>query len=169
MPTPTALPSSFQTGDVLTAANMNLLRGAFRVLQVVRATDSTNRSTTSTAFTDANISVSITPAASSNNVLLIWSFFSDLIHASGADNRGLYQITDNSNNAISGAERLAFGGSNQSAQTMQSSIQLIGFHSPASTSAQTYKGRFAVEAATCTNRCLNGTATGQLFALELSA
>jgi hypothetical protein len=35
MATPTALPTAFVAADVLTAANMNLLRGAFRVLQVV--------------------------------------------------------------------------------------------------------------------------------------
>jgi hypothetical protein len=34
----TPLPATFVSGDVLTAAQMNDLRGAFRVLQVVSAT-----------------------------------------------------------------------------------------------------------------------------------
>ena len=73
MATPTSLPATFVAGNVLTAAQMNDLRGAFRILQVVRATDSTARSTTSTSFVDANISVTITPTSSSSDVLLIWS------------------------------------------------------------------------------------------------
>jgi hypothetical protein len=38
MATPTTLPASFVAGSILTAAELNDLRGAFRVLQVVNAT-----------------------------------------------------------------------------------------------------------------------------------
>jgi hypothetical protein len=41
MATPTTLPASFVAGNILTAAQLNNLRGAFRVLQVVQATDAT--------------------------------------------------------------------------------------------------------------------------------
>ena len=37
MPTPTALPSTFTANTVLPAASLNLLRGGFRVLQVIAA------------------------------------------------------------------------------------------------------------------------------------
>ena len=47
MATPTTLPASFTAGQVLTAAQMNDLRGAFRVLQVVQATKANTFSTTS--------------------------------------------------------------------------------------------------------------------------
>jgi len=70
MATPTALPSSFTAGDVLTAANMNLLRGAFRVLQVVGATTTTSTSTTSATFATTTLTATITPAFSSSKILV---------------------------------------------------------------------------------------------------
>ena len=41
MATPTNLPASFVAGAILTAAQQNDLRGAFRVLQVVQGTTTT--------------------------------------------------------------------------------------------------------------------------------
>lgn len=71
MATPTALPASFTAGDVLTAANMNLLRGAFRILQVVSTAKIDTFSTTSTSFVDVTgLSVTITPASTSNKILV---------------------------------------------------------------------------------------------------
>ena len=47
MATPTALPSTFVANTVLPAADLNLLRGAFRVLQVVQSSYATVGSTVS--------------------------------------------------------------------------------------------------------------------------
>ena len=75
MATPTALPASFTAGDVLTAANMNLLRGAFRILQVVSTTKDDTFTSSSTTFTDVTgVSVSITPSSTNSKVLVILSF-----------------------------------------------------------------------------------------------
>jgi hypothetical protein len=69
MATPTSLPGAFTAGDVLTAANMNGLRGAFRILQVVSTTKTDTFSTSSTSYTDVTgLSVSITPLATSSKI-----------------------------------------------------------------------------------------------------
>lgn len=72
MATPTSLPSTFVAGNVLTAAQMNNLRGAFRVLQVVQTVKTDTFSTSSTTFVDVTgMSVSITPSATSSLVLVL--------------------------------------------------------------------------------------------------
>ena len=80
MATPTALPASFSAGDVLTAANMNLLRGAFRVLQVQETqTGAVATGTTTIPFDDTIpqntegtefMTVSITPYSATNKLLI---------------------------------------------------------------------------------------------------
>jgi hypothetical protein len=71
MATPTTLPATFVAGNVLTAAQMNDLRGAFRVLQVVSTTKTDTFTTSSTSFTDiTGLTVSITPSATSSKILI---------------------------------------------------------------------------------------------------
>ena len=74
MATPTSLPATFVAGNVLTAAEMNGLRGAFRILQVVSTTktDTFSASVASTSFS-ANVTgleVSITPSSTSSKILI---------------------------------------------------------------------------------------------------
>ena len=72
MATPTTLPAAFVAGNVLTAAQMNDLRGAFRVLQVVSTNKTDAFSTTSTSLVDiTGLSATITPSATSSRVLVI--------------------------------------------------------------------------------------------------
>ena len=73
MPTPTSLPGSFTAGDVLTAANMNDIRGAFRILQVSQAVkDDTQTITAGTTFTDiTDLSVTITPYSNTSKFFLL--------------------------------------------------------------------------------------------------
>lgn len=74
MATPTSLPSTFVAGNVLTAAQMNNLRGAFRVLQIVSTTKTDSFSTTSSSFVDVTgLSVTITPSATSSKILVFAS------------------------------------------------------------------------------------------------
>jgi hypothetical protein len=73
MATPTTLPSTFVAGSVLTAAEMNALRGAFRILQVVSTTKSDTFSSSlaagaSTAVT--GLSASITPSSTDSKILV---------------------------------------------------------------------------------------------------
>ena len=71
MATPTSLPAAFTVGQVLTSTQMNNLRGAFRVLQVVTATTSTVQTSSSTTYADATgLTLSITPQSATNKVLI---------------------------------------------------------------------------------------------------
>ena len=72
MATPTTLPAAFVDGNILTAAQMNDLRGAFRVLQVASTFKADAFSTSSTSFVDVTgLSVSITPSSSSSTILVL--------------------------------------------------------------------------------------------------
>jgi len=134
-----------------------------KILQLVRATDATSRTTTSTSFVDASISVTITPQKSTSAILLIWSL--NFNHLTTSD-YGRFQITDSSNVAISGAENLN-SGSGTTSQWINGQI-LIGYATPGTVSATTYKGRFAVQSSG-TTRLDNNVTTGQLYAIEVGA
>jgi hypothetical protein len=134
-----------------------------KILQVVRATDSTQRSTTSTAMTDANISVTITPTKTTSAVLLVWSVRTDK-DAAGSD-AVRAQITDSSNNPISGAEESSSG---SASGTLFVQTTLFAYATPATTSAVTYKGRFRSQSGG-SMILRNQQITGQLYALEIAA
>ena len=73
MATPTTLPASFTAGQVLTASQMNNLRGAFRVLQVVSTTKTdtyTDSSASGTLTTVTGLSATITPSATTSKILI---------------------------------------------------------------------------------------------------
>jgi hypothetical protein len=149
--------------DTTTAASTYLPIAGGKILQVVRATDSTQRSTTSTSLVDASISVTITPQKSTSAVILIWG--ASLFHTVTSDIAEM-AITDASNNAISGAEGAVIG--SITTTSIGTYVTAIGYSTPATTAATTYKGRFKVQS--------NGTATlfnnitiGQLYAIEVSA
>lgn len=69
MATPTNLPASF-TSAVLTSTQMNNLRGAFRILQVVTGSTSTEVVSASTTHIDTGLTATITPQSSSSKVLV---------------------------------------------------------------------------------------------------
>jgi hypothetical protein len=134
-----------------------------KVLQVVRATDTTDRSTTSTSFVDASISVTITPQRNTSAILLIWSALVRYPSASFIN----FQITDSANNGISGANSGSYGSSTATTGSLTQGF-LIGYATPATLSATTYKVRFASNSA-ATSTIFNTINTGQLFAIEVSA
>ena len=134
-----------------------------KILQIVRATDATNRSTTSDTFVDASISVTITPQKSTSTILVLWA--AACLKVAGAE-LVVLQITDSSNVALSGAEGGRVGDGN--AASDRAFMTLIGYSTPATTSATTYKGRFASVSLT-TVTIENSNNTGQLYAIEVSA
>jgi len=71
MATPTNLPAAFNTGAVLTAAQMNNLRGAFRILQVVQVSTTTQTNSTSTTFANTALSAAITPQSNTSKILVV--------------------------------------------------------------------------------------------------
>lgn len=135
--------------------------GFGKVLQVVRATDTTTRTTTSSSFVDANISVTITPQKNTSAILLIWTF---LGAQTNTDAYFSAQISDSSNNAVSGAQAADFW----SVVNWVEYITIFGYSTPATTAATTYKGRFRRITAG-TSSLVNADSTGQLYAIEVSA
>ena len=134
-----------------------------KVLQVVKGTDVTARTTSSTSFVDASISVTITPQKIDSEIILIWSLsFNHLTTA----NYAKWQITDNTNNTLNGAQSVLAGSSTTS--EFIGGQTLFAYDNPATLSATTYKGRFAVNASG-TNRLDNNLSTGQLYAIEVAA
>ena len=74
MATPTTLPAAFVSGNVLTAAQLNDVRGAFRVLQVVTADKVDVFTTTSTSYVDVTgWTATITPTSATSKVLVMYS------------------------------------------------------------------------------------------------
>jgi len=126
--------------------------GAGQILQVVSAARTSPFTTASTTLTDVtDLSVSITPASTANDVLVLVNVSAVL---NGATNQfGQLTVTDGSDNIILGAaspgsRSVAFSQAyNSSAQIAVGDMSTHSFmllHSPATTSAFTYKVRAKV-------------------------
>ena len=138
-----------------------------KILQIVRATDGVTRTTTSTSAVDVTgMSVTITPTKSDSAVIVLASFFA--ASQGGANPNSSYVLTDSSNNALSGAQIMQVGISGVTATLNQITV-MIGYSTPATTSAVTYKLRFYSNAGTTTSYVANGNSTGQMYAIEVSA
>jgi hypothetical protein len=172
-----AIRNDFAPGEVLAAADLNDTFGSKldlaggKILQIVRATDSTERTTTSTSLVDVTgMSVTITPQKSDSALLLIATF---LMRGEGTSQpQTVTQISDNSDNAIAGAELGNLSTANYtitSTASLQSPITLLGYATPATTSAVTYKLRFRVGGGSQTAVIRNNSQVGQLYAIEVSA
>ena len=142
MATPTTLPATLVAGNVLTAAQMNDLRGAFRVLQVVSTTKTDTFSTTSTTMTDiTGLSVSVTPSSTSNKVLV---FIAVQISQNNLGYGNVQIVRDSTAIAIGDTagsrSRITVGGrSNDQGIT----YPMMYLDSPNTTSATTYKLQLA--------------------------
>ena len=146
--------------------------GGGKILQIVRATDTTDRTTTSTSFVDVTgMSVTITPQKSDSAILIVSTFDADVLHSSSNSATGFSQITDSANTAISGAQSVAqiitvTGGT---AVLSQIPSTLIAYATPATLSAVTYKLRFRIASGTTRMAIYNSQVTGQMYAIEVSA
>jgi hypothetical protein len=140
-----------------------------KILQIVRATDSTTRSTTSTSFVDASIDVTITPHKNDSAVLLLWTGNFITGGDLAGDTRAEIRITDNSDNLIAGDYK--FGtrtGPSGVNFILDGTFTVIGRATPAITSPVTFKGRFRHLSGN-TVFLQNAVATGQMYAIEVSA
>ena len=149
MATPTALPASFTSGQVLTAADQNLLRGAFRTLQVVQTVLNTTTSTTSATMVDvAGFSVSITPNYTSSKILVTVNLSIGGLSADDAAFnlvRGATTISNGSGgtNNVSAYKRM-----NIISDNGMDTVTLVFLDSPATTSATTYKMQYLTRVGT---------------------
>jgi hypothetical protein len=135
MATPTNLPASFSTAQILTAGQMNDLRGAFRILQVVDAGTIALGSTTSGTYADSGLTATITPQSASSKILILvaQSGFN------GTAGQGLGIRLMRGGTVLQTQTDGVYG----SASANLSSVVVIGLDSPSTTSAVTYKTQFA--------------------------
>jgi hypothetical protein len=119
---------------------------AGQVIQVVTATDSTQRSTTSTSFvTGSNtLSVSITPASTSNKIFIICHSAISIAGAGYVWNGTIYRDSTNLGDATYGLGRFQMGSTGDRGSQMMFSY----LDSPSSTSAITYQLYFKADGST---------------------
>ena len=172
MATPTTLPATFVAGNVLTAAQQNALRGAFRVLQVVTTTKTDFFTTTSGSLVDiTNFNVSITPSSSSSKILVLANWLCG-VSTDTLIGFTLFRGSTAINQSTGGSTN--FSNINYSASANYVMNQSLNFlDSPATTSATTYKLQMSTGAGTATfNRTggsvLNGGASN-ITVMEISA
>ena len=144
MATPTTLPATFVSGAVLTAAQMNDLRGAFRVLQVFTRTTSEEKTNSTTTLEDTTLTAPITPTSTASKILVFVN------HPSCDKSAG------NSQNALTlelhrGASYIYTIGSGigfmNSAVRLIFAVHATFLDSPASVAALVYKTKFANQTA----------------------
>jgi hypothetical protein len=166
MATPTNLPADFSPGQVLTAAQMDDLRGAFRVLQVVQATYSAVIvSNSTTTMADTNLTASITPQSNTNKILVVvHQTFSktsgNLLNAVQA------QIMRNSTAVHTFAIATGYTGTTIDNIFVISAMYL---DSPATTSATTYKTQFANFQANASVAANTNNTPATITLMEISA
>ena len=151
----TALPAAIPTG---------------KVLQAVTATDTTNRSTTSTSFvTGSNtLSVDITPSATSSKILVILNGSCGINTQTGHSNRiTVYRDSTNLGEANGFVNFNSYAASSTSGY-VNGGWAISVLDSPSSTSELTYQMYFRSESSSYT-ATINNTTKGSITALEIGA
>jgi len=139
--------------------------GGGKVLQVVTATDETERSTTSTTFTDiTGLSVAITPSATSSKVLVMCTTTGYSGNTVAASEYTLIRGSTNIGASGSGEIVRLYG-----ANDIQSSITMIVLDSPSTTSATTYKAQMRRNSASGSAYAQAGNSLGTITVMEIGA
>jgi len=150
-----------QTGG--TGANPSWVdAGGGKVLQVLTATDSTQRQTTSSTFTNASttLSVTITPSSTSSKILInVTTGWYD--NASGGTTYlSIFRDSTNLGNSSTGMLSMAL-------YDMQSGVAITHLDSPSSTSALTYELRMRCGAGT--SRINQQSSMGNIVVMEIGS
>ena len=164
MATPTTLPATFVAGNILTAAQQNALRGAFRILQVVTNGVSTQISSSSTSYVDTGLTATITPQSTSSKILVYVNHPNNYRSGASAANslnlklfRGATLLETQTTLGETGTVGNIF------------STQIIYFDSPSSVSALTYKTQFANGTAASEVRVQANSNPSGIILMEVSA
>jgi hypothetical protein len=136
----TTLPAAFVANTVLTAAEMNALRGAFRVLQIVRGAYATQTINATNTFADTGLTATITPSSNTSTILVM------------VNQNGCGKLAGNIGSGLSlrllrGASDLGTftadtGYTGTSLDNFIGSVNFAYSDAPATTSATTYKTQF---------------------------
>jgi hypothetical protein len=166
MATPTSLPASFTAGQVLTAAEQNALRGAFRVLQVVHATNSTSAINNTNTYADTGLSATITPQSVDSKILVLVNHPSCDKSAADSNNGIKMQLLRGASVIATFASDTGF---TATAMRMFFGISSSYFDSPASIAALTYKTQFANRVNTASVVVQASSIASTITLLEISA
>ena len=161
----TTLPAAFVSGDVLLASQLNALRGAFRILQVVNFATTTAASTTSATYVTSNVTASITPSSTSSKIIII-AAMSLSKNTAGSFSEAFMQAYRGTvaGTAIANSETRMFTPYETIAlQTM------VCIDSPATTSATTYTIGIKSISGSITVEAQRGSYASNLYLLEVSA
>jgi hypothetical protein len=161
MATPTALPATFTASTVLPASDLNLLRGAFRVLQVVQGTSTTQVVTTSALFVDAGLTATITPQYSTSKIL---AMITQSVYADVAATDSEFVLLRGAT-TVSSSTGVAY--STASANVVSWALNI--FDSPATTSATVYKTQMKRRSGTGQLVTQVSSQVSTLFLIEISA
>jgi hypothetical protein len=164
MATPTNLPAAQTSGAVLTAAYMNDIRGAFRILQVVTGTQSAGTSNTTTTYAATGLNASITPQSNTSKILVLVQQ-NGCYKSSGTNNalnlklqRGTTDIVSNIYIGLSASIDLFLG-----------SQTFVYLDSPATTSSTNYRTVLAANASPGTVITEYGSLLSNIVLMEVSA
>jgi len=164
MATPTNLPIASVAGDVLTAAYVNGLRGAFRVLQVVQGTYSTATSSSTTTYVTTGLTATITPSATTNKILCI-------VQQSGVGkDNGTYahlRLYRGASSIIEFESSAGYTGTTTS--NYIGTVGTVYLDSPATVAATTYTTYFKSGAGVASATVQNNGATSTIILMEISA
>ena len=164
-------------GGVLKRLDASLIGGGGKILQVVSATDTTSRSTTSTSFVTASntLTVDITPSATSSKILLLLQ--ANIHHGTGTGHCVYITLFKggtnlNTTNASAGFSAVGVYTPGNTAGYIFAPSDIKYIDSPSTTSQITYDCRFRVESSSYTGK-LNHTganaAVSSLIAMEIGA
>lgn len=167
MATPTNLPATQTSGNVLTATWLNDLRGAFRILQVVSASTSTAVASSSATLADTGLTATITPQSSSSKILVYVAHpqsYKSAANGFNCMNLAILRGATNIQTVVSVAGFTGTGLDNVFGVTG------VALDSPATTSATTYKTQFASAFGGASVSVQYGSAgTSTIILMEVSA
>lgn len=164
MATPTTLPAAFVSGAVLTADQQNALRGAFRVLQVVSASTTTETASTTGTYVDTALTATITPQSTSSKVLVLVS--QNGIYKGGLTSADLQLLRAGSSISVFG-KNVAL--TTSTADNNIGGLSLCLLDTPATTSATIYKTQIRSNAGIPVVIAQYASAMSTITLMEISA
>ena len=169
MATPTNLPATAVSGEVLTAAYVNALRGAFRVNQVVYSSYGVakTKAVTYTTYEDTGLSASITLQDTNNKVLIIVNQSGCSKDAGNVENRPVLQLLRGSTSLTewTGTQFLYTG----TALYQNGSTTLTYLDTPGVLTATTYKTQFKNGTNAANVKVQDAGALSTIILMEISA
>ena len=167
MATPTNFPTPAVAGEILTAAYVNQMSGAFRVLQVVYGFTSSQVINSTNVYADTNLTATITPQSATNKVLVYFSQSGVGKEAGTAGSCANIQLLRGATNIGTYSEN---GTTNSSSVNYIGSVASAVLDSPATTSAVIYKTQFLNPANASNVRVqVANTSLSTMILMEISA